>query len=57
MRYQTVNAETLLEAFLKDFQTWEYFPQLLKDQDFQSIRFWIKETLMYTEKYRGFISF
>jgi len=25
-----VNVEALLEAFLKEFQTWVYFPHLLK---------------------------
>jgi len=33
----------------------EVFPQLLKDQDFKNISFWIKETLLYTEKYTGLI--
>jgi hypothetical protein len=31
----TVNVETLLEAFLEDFQTWDYFPKPY--QDFWSI--------------------
>jgi hypothetical protein len=32
-----VDVETLLDAFFGGIQTWDYFPQLLKYQDFQSI--------------------
>jgi hypothetical protein len=38
-----VDAKKLLE----DFQTWDYFPQLLNYQDFQSIRFQIKGILLH----------
>jgi hypothetical protein len=34
-----VDVETLLWAFLNNFWTWEYFPQLLKYQYFWSISF------------------
>jgi len=34
----TVNVEILLQAFLNNLWTWVYFPQLLKYQDFLSIR-------------------
>jgi hypothetical protein len=43
----TVIAETLLEAFLKGFQTWNYFPQLLKYQYFWSISIQIQEIILY----------
>jgi hypothetical protein len=42
-----VNVEILLEALLEDFQTWDYFPHLLKCEDFQSISFQIKGILLY----------
>jgi hypothetical protein len=32
---------------LEDFQTWDYFLQLLKYQDFRSISIRIKEILLY----------
>jgi hypothetical protein len=38
-----INVQTLLEGFLEDFQTWDYFPQLLKYQNFHSISFQFKE--------------
>ena len=41
----TVYVETVLEAFLNNFWTWEYFPQLLKYRDFWSISFQIKRIL------------
>ena len=34
---------------MEDFQTWEYFPQLLIYQDFWSINKWIEGTLLYFE--------
>jgi len=43
----TVTVETLLEAFLKGFQTWDSFPQVLKYQDSQSISVRIKEIILY----------
>jgi hypothetical protein len=43
----TVTVETLLEAFLKGFQTWDSFPQLLQYQDFWSISIRIKEIILY----------
>jgi hypothetical protein len=43
----TVTEETLLEAFLKGFQSRDSFPQLLKYQDFQSISIRIKEIMLY----------
>jgi hypothetical protein len=46
----TVNVETIMEAFLEDFQTWDYFPQLLKYQDFLSISIQIKGILLYFTK-------
>jgi hypothetical protein len=32
----TVGVQTLLKAFYEDFHIWDYFPQLLKYQDFHS---------------------
>ena len=48
----TVNVEILLQAFLNNLWTWVYFPQLLKYQDFLSIRIssWIKGILLYFTK-------
>jgi hypothetical protein len=43
----TVTVETLLEAFLKGFQNWDSFPQLLKYQDFRSISIRIREIILY----------
>jgi hypothetical protein len=43
----TVTVETLLEAFLKSFQTSDSLPNLLKYQDFQSISIRIKEIILY----------
>jgi hypothetical protein len=42
-----VNVQTLFEAFLEGFQTLNYFPQLLKYQEFQSNSIRIKEILPY----------
>ena len=42
-----VDIERLLEFFLEYFWTWEYFPQLLNYQYFQSISFWIKGIVLY----------
>jgi hypothetical protein len=36
-RDATVHVQELLQVFLEDFYTWDYFPQLLKYQDLQSI--------------------
>jgi hypothetical protein len=41
-----VNVETPLEAFLEDFHTSDYFPQLLQYQEFQSISIWVKGILL-----------
>jgi hypothetical protein len=41
-----VNVETILEAFLENFQRWDCSPQMLKCQDFQSIGIWIKGILL-----------
>jgi hypothetical protein len=41
-----VDVETLLEAFLEDFQTWDYFPQLPKYEDFWSVSIQIKGILL-----------
>ena len=41
-----VNVETVLEAFLENFQRWDCSPQMLKCQDFQSISIWIKGILL-----------
>ena len=43
----TVNVETPLETFLGDFQTWKFFPQLLKYQYFQIIDVWTRGILLY----------
>ena len=42
----TVSVETVLEAFLNNLWTREYFPQLLKYQDFWSIRLQIKGIML-----------
>jgi hypothetical protein len=42
----TVSVETVLEAFLNNFWNWEYFPQLLKYQDFWSISLQIKGIML-----------
>jgi len=34
---------------LEDFQTWDYFPQLLIYQDFWSINQWTEGTALYFE--------
>jgi hypothetical protein len=36
---------TQFEAFLGNFETWDYFPHLLKYQDFWSTSIWIKGIL------------
>jgi len=36
-RDTTVHVQALLQVFLEDFYTWDYFPQLLKYQDLQNI--------------------
>jgi hypothetical protein len=43
----TGTVETILEAFLKGFQTWDSFTQLLKYQNFWSISTRIKEIILY----------
>jgi hypothetical protein len=42
-----VDVETLMETFVKDFWTCEYFCQMLQCQDFWSISFQIKGILLY----------
>jgi hypothetical protein len=42
----TVNMQIFLKAFSKDFQTWDYFPQLLKYQDLWSISIQIKGVIL-----------
>ena len=42
-----IKVDTVLEVFLEDFQTWDYFPQLPKYQDFQSVSFAIQGILLY----------
>jgi hypothetical protein len=44
-----VIAETLFEALLEDYQTWDYFRQLPKYQNFLSVSIWIKGLLLYYE--------
>jgi hypothetical protein len=41
-----VNEETPLEAFLEEFHTSDYFPQLLQYRDFQSISIQVKGILL-----------
>jgi hypothetical protein len=41
-----VDVETLLDAFFGGMRTWDYFPQLLKYQEFQCISNWVKGILL-----------
>jgi hypothetical protein len=42
-----IDVETLLGAPLEDYQTWDYYPQLPKYQNFWSISIQIKGIVLY----------
>jgi hypothetical protein len=48
------HVDTLLDAFLKDFQTWDYIHELLKHQSFWSTSIQIEKVLLFA-RYSGIL--
>ena len=46
----TVVTETVLEAYLEDFQTWDYLPLLLMCQGFQRVSIQVIGMLLYIKE-------